>query len=582
MRRMFGLPASAVLLMCGTAACSSNPRPQLAAAPQLPVAQPLEQPEVVAPPVPVPAPDPVLALMAESDRLYELGTRELALGHLAQARAAFDRSLDALLQAPGGARAEPRLRLHFDRLVDRIAAHDALALQAGDAFTETPSEPAAIDELLEIATFSRDTLRPRGLDATVEADLAATLHDIPIPLNDRVLGYVELFQGRLRDFLAGGLERGSRYLPMIQNVFRAEGIPLDLAYVPLIESAFKPTALSRAKARGMWQFMSGTARDMGLKEDWYIDERADPEKATIGAAKYLKVLYGMFSDWHLALASYNGGPGRVQRAMKTAGVDDFWALSSSSSYLPHETREYVPMILAAIIIARNPAQYGFEIAATTPLAYDKVAVPRAVDLRRVAEWTATSIDEIRSLNPELRRQTTPLRYPGYELKVPAGLGPELEARLQRAHVELTALRWHTVRRGETLTTIARTLGVSATDLAQANDMSLRSVLQTGRRLVVPRAPGAPLLAAAGPAARTPAAAATRAAARSDARGVAGDAAGQMRYRVKQGDTLSRIAALHGVTIADLKTWNRMRSDRLSVGDQLTILRHETDRTRAAQ
>src|SRR5690606_10882885 len=190
-----------------------------------------------------------------------------------------------------------------------------------------------------------------------------------IPLNDRVLHYVELFQGRLRGHLQAGLDRGTRYLPMIHQVFLDEGVPLDLAYVPLIESAFKPTALSRASARGMWQFMRGTASDMGLKQDWYIDERADPEKATVGAARYLKVLYGMFSDWHLALASYNGGPGRVQRAMKASGRDDFWTLSSSTRYLPRETREYVPMILAAIIIARNPAQYGFEIEPTEPLAY---------------------------------------------------------------------------------------------------------------------------------------------------------------------------------------------------------------------
>ena len=221
---------------------------------------------------------------------------------------------------------------------------------------------------------------------------------------------MELFQGRLREFLAGGLQRGSKYLPMVQSVFRAEGVPLDLAYVPLIESAFKPTALSRASARGMWQFMRGTAGDFGLKQDWYIDERADPEKATRAAARYFKQLYGMFSDWHLAMASYNGGPGRVQRAMKSAGVGDFWELTENNRYLPRETREYVPMILAAMIIAKNPTQYGFDAPSVETLAYDKVEVNTAVDLRRVAEWTGASIDEIQALNPELRRWTTPLRF----------------------------------------------------------------------------------------------------------------------------------------------------------------------------
>jgi len=177
------------------------------------------------------------------------------------------------------------------------------------------------------------------------------------------MAYVELFQGRLHDWVQEGLRRGTRYLPMIQSVFRAEGLPLDLAYVPLIESAFKPNALSRAKAKGVWQFMRGTALEHGLKSDWYVDERADPEKATRAAASYLRTLRRTFGgDWCLALASYNGGPGLVRRAMKRSGLDNFWALASAKRrYLPRETREYVPMILAAIIIARNPAQFGFSI-----------------------------------------------------------------------------------------------------------------------------------------------------------------------------------------------------------------------------
>ena len=149
---------------------------------------------------------------------------------------------------------------------------------------------------------------------------------------------------------------------MIQSVFRAEGLPLDLAYVPLIESAFKPTALSRAKAQGVWQFMRGTGLENGLEHDWYIDERADPEKATLAAAKYLKTLYRMFDDWHLAMASYNGGPGRVQRAIKRSRPRRLLgALTATTRFLPRETRDYVPMILAAVIIAKNPAQYGFDV-----------------------------------------------------------------------------------------------------------------------------------------------------------------------------------------------------------------------------
>src|SRR6202008_3405879 len=170
-----------------------------------------------------------------------------------------------------------------------------------------------------------------------------------------------------------GMKRGGKYLPMIQGVFRAEGLPVELAYVPLVESAFKPNALSRAKAKGVWQFMAGTAAENGLRRDWYIDERSDPEKATVAAAKYLLTLAKIFGgDWHLALASYNGGPGRVQHAIKLGGVDEFWKLSAKPRLLPRETRKYVPMILAAIIIARNPAQYGFDFDPEPAAEYERV------------------------------------------------------------------------------------------------------------------------------------------------------------------------------------------------------------------
>src|SRR5205085_7781669 len=211
-----------------------------------------------------------------------------------------------------------------------------------DGFTEKKYEPASIDDLLALSPFGAGP--SAELKQTVADDLQSTDHDVAIPLNERVLSFVELFTGRLRGYRQDCLSRGPRFLPMIQDVFRAEGLPLDLAYVPLVESAFKPDALSRAKAKGMWQFMRGTALENGLKHDWYIDERAEPEKATRAAAKYLKTLHDTFGDWHLALASYNGGPGRVQRAMKRSGGEDFWKLSATSRYLPRETRDYVPLI----------------------------------------------------------------------------------------------------------------------------------------------------------------------------------------------------------------------------------------------
>ncbi len=400
------------VLLVGATACAARTPAAVATGP-------VQAPAVVSPLTALLV-DPVEHALAAAEAAFAAGQAASQHGHLKDARLEFDRALDTLLLMPGGARSDPRLAAAVDSLTDRISAIELEALSSGDGFTETSSEPASIDTLLSLPEAEADALPADAVASNVRADLAATVHDIPIPLNDRVLRFVELFQGRLRGFLTEGLTRGAAYLPMIQMVFREEGLPLDLAFVPLVESAFKPTAVSRANARGVWQFMRGTGTENGLQHDWYIDERADPEKATRAAAKYLKTLHKMFGDWHLALASYNGGPGRVQRAMKRSGIDDFWTLSASAGHLPRETRDYVPMILAATIIARNPAQYDFAIPPALPFATDLFTVSRPVDLRRVAEWAGVSADAVRALNPELRRWTTPVRAREYQLRVPIG------------------------------------------------------------------------------------------------------------------------------------------------------------------
>jgi membrane-bound lytic murein transglycosylase D len=560
------LPVAAAGILLTAAACGSNPKPQVQPA-AVPAAQRTPAPVDVPPP-----PDPIAALIATSQKHFEAGERELKVGHLERARTEFDRAVDVMLESPYGARTDARMREHFDRLVDRINAYEVSALGQGDGFVEKKYEPASIDEVLKIATFPRPDANATTTE-TVKQDLASTQHDIPIPQNSRVLSYVELFQGRLHDFIEDGLTRGTKYLPMIQSVFRAEGLPLDLAYIPIIESGFKPNALSKASAKGPWQFMKATARENGLHHDWYIDERSDPEKATIAAAKYLKTLQKLFNgDWNLVLAAYNGGLGRVQRAVKKSGKDDFWELSESSKYLPKETREYVPLILAAIIVAKNPAQYGFDIVAHDPISYDKVNVPRAIDLRRVAEWTGTSIDEIQALNPQLRRWTTPVKYPTFELKVPTGTGEQFQTRLADAGPgDMAALKWYTVRSGESLATIARKLQVSRADLAEANSLSVKSRVRRGQTLIIPRAP-ATLLASR--VERTaPAEVASRA--------LSGTATitetparsqSPIVYRVKRGDTLSSIARLFDTTVARIKTLNKLRGNAITVGARLKIVR----------
>jgi membrane-bound lytic murein transglycosylase D len=320
--------------------------------------------------------------------------------------------------------------------------------------------------------------------------------------------------------------------------------------------------------------MIGTAREQGLKHDWYVDERSDPEKATRAAAKYLKTLHGMFDgDWYLALASYNGGPGRVQRAMRRSGRRDFWSLTKTSAHLPRETREYVPMILAAIVIARNPAQYGFELPAPDKLAVETVTLPRPVDLRRVAEWAGTSIDQIQALNPELRRWTTPLRDTGYALRVPAGAADVLNTRLgESSPDDLATLNWYTVRSGETLTRIARKLGVRKADLAEANYLSLRARLRTGQQLMIPRPPAALMAARVDRPIPVAEARAVPAVAQYVGSAPTAEQSERVRlvYRVKRGDTLFSIAQVFKTTVSALRRWNRLTSSRIHPGDRLTI------------
>jgi membrane-bound lytic murein transglycosylase D len=282
----------------------------------------------------------------------------------------------------------------------------------------------------------------------------------------------------------------------------------------------------------------------------------------------------------------------VHRAVKRSGIEDFWRLSEGKRHLPRETREYVPLILAAMVIAKNPAQYGFEPMVTDkPLSYDSVTVTRAVDLRRIAEWTDTPLETIQSLNPELRRWTTPVRADKYDVKVPLGTGDKLREKLAAAPAsDLAALHWYRVKKGESVATIARKLGVSRGDLAEANGLSTKSRVRPGQDLLVPRAPTTALVARAEP----PAARASRAAAdgaappkperaeRTAERTAAPAKSSHVVYKVRRGDTLVSIARAFDTTVAAIKSANRLRSNRIAAGDRLTITRPVGTRASTAQ
>jgi membrane-bound lytic murein transglycosylase D len=565
MTRRRVLFVAVVCAALGAAACRG------ASAPVPPVVAPTPPPVAEAPdpaPVSPPLPDPADELIARSHGHFQAGERELQLGHLERARAQFNQALDVLLEWPAGARSTPKLQEHFDHLVDRISAYEIRALALGDGFAEQPEQPASLDQLLALSTADLPAPKPE-LRTAVELDLKSTAHDLPIPLNGKVLAYIELFQGRLRDWFQAALQRGQAYMPMIQSALRAEGLPLDLAFVPIVESAFHANALSRAKARGFWQLMRGTAVEQGLKHDWYIDERSNPDKATVAAVKYFRVLNRMFNgDWHLTLASYNGGPGTVQRAVRRRGVADFWTLAAKGRYLPRETREYVPMVLAAIVVARNPAQYGFTTEPALPPSFETVPLPGPVDLRRIAEWAGVAVDDIQRLNPELRRLTTPLRSEGFQLRVPPGTAEPVAAQLAGAPPEyLAALQYHTVKRGESIATIATKLRVRRTDLAEANYLGTRARVKPGDRLVIPRAPTALLAARADGAAQPVVAVQNPAPGEPDA---GTQARAKVTYRVRKGDTLYSIARSYGTTVELIREWNGLKGSRINPGDRLTL------------
>ena len=356
--------------------------------------------------------------------------------------------------------------------------------------------PITVDLPVDLPTTRTELLPASSIDASPLA--LPVSRQLSVPLNRRVLSYIELFQGRLHEFMENGMRRGSRYLPMIQKIFAAQGLPSELAYVPLVESAFRPEAMSRASAAGVWQFMKGTALENGLRHDWYIDERSNPEKATMAAATYLKTLAETFGgDWQLALASYNSGPGRVQKAIKRVGQADFWSLAAKPAALPRETREYVPMILAAIVIARNPAQYGFSFESEETAAVETVRLSRAVELKRVAEWAGTPVATLKALNPELRRPMTPIKDLDYVLNVPVGTSVEIARRMDEAAGEdLVSLTHYTVKRGDTLAAVARKLHISRSDLAEANELKVSDKLAADQELMVPG--GVPYVSYAAP------------------------------------------------------------------------------------
>jgi membrane-bound lytic murein transglycosylase D len=490
----------------------------------------------------VPRVDPVEALIARVEKDFQSGQANYHAGHLEQAKASFDRAFNVLLSYPAGVRSDERLEDEFDKIVEAVNSIEMAALQQGDGFTQQASEPAPIDEANEV-TFPVDP----NIKAKAEVEVRNTKSDLPIVMNDYVAGYINFYSTKGHGYMERALTRAGKYEPMIRRILAEEGVPQDLIYLAEAESGFYPVALSRAGARGMWQFMASRGSGYGLQRNWWVDDRQDPEKSTRAAARHLKDLYNQFGDWYLAMAAYNSGPGNVQHAVQRTGYADFWELYKRN-VLPGETKNYVPIILAFTIMAKNPTQYGLEhLTPDPPLNYDTVKVDYPVDLRLVAECVDSSQATLQDLNPALLRLTTP-KDGTYDLRLPAGTGERFQQTIAAIPRDKRVWwRYHKVVPGESLNEIARQFKTTTSSIAEVNSISADDELRAGTKLVIPVTP------------------------RRESEALAFSKKPTL-YKARKGDTVLSVADDFSVPVERLRKWNRLKGNQLRAGSRLKIYR----------
>jgi len=485
-------------------------------------------------PVPVtPEQRRVEGLIKTVEEAYSLGQADYRKGNLPEAKVAFDRAVDLMLSSGMDIHGNAQLQVEFDRIVDGVNALEMEALKQGNGFV-AQEEPSP-SEVASDVTFKVDP----NIVAKAQADLASTKSDIPLVVNDYVASYINFFANTTKghNTLLHAFQRSGRYKAMIQRVMAEEGVPQNLIYLAVAESGFQPRALNRRSgAGGMWQFMPHGP--YGLARNPYVDERFDPEKSTRAYARYMKYIYDQLGDWYLSMAGYDWGTGNVQRAVEKTGYADFWQLYKRNN-LPKETKVYVPEILAAIIIANHPKQYGFDdVTYDPPLITDTVTVNYSVDLRLVSDLVGAPVDELMALNPSLLRMVTP-PDDSFDLHLPAGTAAVFNDRIALIpESHRNSWRYHRVVPGDSIESVAREFRVKAEELAAVNHMKEGDSLDGVDALAVP----------------VPAASTAR----------------TMLYTARRGDTLVTIADRFGVSLSQLRRWNRLSGIRVRPGTKLRV------------
>ena len=509
---------------------AASPAASVAPKQQAPEPVPAQQPE---------KPDPVPGMIAEAEKAYAAGQADYKAGHLDAAKQDFNRAVDILMQGPVDIKSDDRLQQEFDKITEEISKLETAAFKEGESFAEQQPEPAPIDEANQV-TLPADP----NVIAKAEADLKNTRSDLPLMINDHVAGYINYFSTRGRGVFEGAWTRSGRYREMILRIFKEEGVPQDLIYIAQAESGFKPLALSRARARGMWQFMASRGVGYGLRRSFWVDDRQDPEKATRAAARHLKDLYNQFGDWYLAMAAYNSGPGYVQQAVRRTGYADFWELYRRD-VLPTETKDYVPIILAMTIMSKNPAQYGLDaVQPDPPLQYDVVKVDYPVDLRLAAECVDAPLAQLIDLNPSLLRRTTPKDQP-FELRLPEGSKEKYEAAIATIPVEKrVAWRYYKVQPGDTLAAIARKYRTTERAISQANDLQSTELTKEVKLVIPVNGSGT--------------------------NGKIVYSRYASHYKTHTGDTVQTVAEDFGVPADRLRRWNGLKGNGLRRGRILVI------------